>query len=66
MGNLSKEQSYELLDAFFAAGGRSIDTANVYQVSQLRYTEPQLMSRTMIAKAESVTGCKNEGTVTRW
>jgi aryl-alcohol dehydrogenase-like predicted oxidoreductase len=39
MGTMSKEQSYELLDAFFAAGGRSIDIANVYQVSQLLYTE---------------------------
>lgn len=32
MGHMDKEQSYELLDAFYKAGGRTIDTANLYQV----------------------------------
>ncbi|KAK4704191.1 hypothetical protein P7C70_g2018, partial [Phenoliferia sp. Uapishka_3] len=31
MGSMSKEQSFKLLDAFVAAGGNFIDTANNYQ-----------------------------------
>lgn len=33
MGHMNKEESYKLLDAFYEAGGRTIDTANLYQVS---------------------------------
>lgn len=29
MGNMNKEQSFKLLDAFFDAGGNFIDTANI-------------------------------------
>jgi len=32
MGSMNKETSFKLLDAYYAAGGRSIDTANIYQV----------------------------------
>lgn len=32
MGAMTKEQSFAMLDAFYEAGGRSIDTANNYQV----------------------------------
>ena len=32
MGSMDKETSFKLLDAYYAAGGRSIDTANIYQV----------------------------------
>ena len=28
MGEMTKEQSFKLLDAFYAAGGNFIDTAN--------------------------------------
>lgn len=31
MGEMTKEQSFKLLDAFYAAGGNFIDTANNYQ-----------------------------------
>jgi len=31
MGSMDKEQSFKLLDAYYEAGGRSIDTANNYQ-----------------------------------
>ncbi|KAH8825573.1 NADP-dependent oxidoreductase domain-containing protein [Flagelloscypha sp. PMI_526] len=31
MGSMNKDSSFELLDAFFAAGGNFIDTANNYQ-----------------------------------
>ncbi|KZT63473.1 arylalcohol dehydrogenase [Daedalea quercina L-15889] len=31
MGEMTKEQSFKLLDAFYAAGGNFIDTANSYQ-----------------------------------
>ncbi|KAI0505326.1 aryl-alcohol dehydrogenase [Xylaria bambusicola] len=31
MGSMNKEQSFELLDAFFEKGGNFIDTANIYQ-----------------------------------
>ena len=31
MGAMSKESSFALLDAFYAAGGNFIDTANNYQ-----------------------------------
>lgn len=31
MGSMDKEQSFKLLDAYFAAGGNFIDTANNYQ-----------------------------------
>jgi aryl-alcohol dehydrogenase-like predicted oxidoreductase len=31
MGSMTKEQSFELLDAFFEAGGNAIDTANIYR-----------------------------------
>ncbi|KAK1241313.1 hypothetical protein MKX08_001287 [Trichoderma sp. CBMAI-0020] len=31
MGSMDKEQSFKLLDYFFAAGGNFIDTANAYQ-----------------------------------
>lgn len=34
MGSMSKEQSFKLLDAFVAAGGNFIDTANNYQNDQ--------------------------------
>ncbi|KAJ6124404.1 Aryl-alcohol dehydrogenase (AAD) [Penicillium samsonianum] len=34
MGSMSKEQSFALLDAFVAAGGNFIDTANNYQNEQ--------------------------------
>ena len=34
MGSMSKEKSFELLDAFVAAGGNFIDTANNYQNEQ--------------------------------
>ncbi|KAJ9491028.1 hypothetical protein VN97_g2216 [Penicillium thymicola] len=34
MGSMSKEQSFALLDAFVAAGGNFIDTANSYQNEQ--------------------------------
>ncbi|KAJ5194409.1 hypothetical protein N7491_001747 [Penicillium cf. griseofulvum] len=34
MGSMSKEQSFALLDAFVAAGGNFIDTANSYQSEQ--------------------------------
>ncbi|KIW17873.1 hypothetical protein PV08_05068 [Exophiala spinifera] len=34
MGNMSKEQSFKLLDAFYEAGGNFIDTANNYQDEQ--------------------------------
>ncbi|KAJ5787777.1 hypothetical protein N7457_002767 [Penicillium paradoxum] len=34
MGSMNKEQSFALLDAFFAAGGNFIDTANNYQLEQ--------------------------------
>lgn len=35
LGSMDKEQSYKILDAFYAAGGRSIDTANMYQVCRV-------------------------------
>lgn len=31
LGAITKDQAFELLDAFYAAGGNYIDTANVYQ-----------------------------------
>ncbi|MCB5492089.1 aldo/keto reductase, partial [Erysipelatoclostridium ramosum] len=31
MGSMNKEQAFELLDAFYEAGGNCIDTANSYQ-----------------------------------
>lgn len=31
MGEMDKERSFKLLDAFYAAGGNFIDTANAYQ-----------------------------------
>ena len=34
MGSMSKPQAFELLDAFIAAGGNFIDTANNYQDEQ--------------------------------
>lgn len=34
MGSMDKEQSFKLLDAFVAAGGNFIDTANNYQYEQ--------------------------------
>ncbi|KAK3359056.1 aryl-alcohol dehydrogenase [Lasiosphaeria hispida] len=34
MGSMSKEDSFKLLDAFVAAGGNFIDTANAYQFEQ--------------------------------
>lgn len=34
MGTQSKENSFQILDAFFDAGGNFIDTANVYQNEQ--------------------------------
>lgn len=34
MGSMNKEQSFKLLDAYAAAGGNFIDTANVYQSEQ--------------------------------
>lgn len=34
MGSMNKEQSFALLDAFVAAGGNFIDTANNYQYEQ--------------------------------
>jgi len=34
MGSMSKENSFKLLDAFYAAGGNFIDTANNYQDEQ--------------------------------
>lgn len=34
MGSMSKEQSFKLLDEFYAAGGNFIDTANNYQDQQ--------------------------------
>ncbi|KAF3810852.1 putative aryl-alcohol dehydrogenase AAD14 [Colletotrichum gloeosporioides] len=34
MGSMNKEQAFELLDAFVAAGGNFIDTANDYQNEQ--------------------------------
>ncbi|KIW37121.1 uncharacterized protein PV06_10748 [Exophiala oligosperma] len=34
MGNMSKEQSFKLLDAFYEAGGNFVDTANNYQNEQ--------------------------------
>ncbi|ETS86065.1 aryl-alcohol dehydrogenase AAD14 [Pestalotiopsis fici W106-1] len=34
MGSMNKEQSFELLDAYVAAGGNFIDTANNYQNEQ--------------------------------
>lgn len=34
MGSMNKEQSFQLLDAFVAAGGNFIDTANNYQYEQ--------------------------------
>ncbi|KAF2771975.1 Aldo/keto reductase [Teratosphaeria nubilosa] len=34
MGSMSKEQSFQLLDAFYDAGGNFIDTANNYQAEQ--------------------------------
>lgn len=34
MGSMNKEQSFKLLDAFVAAGGSFIDTANNYQNEQ--------------------------------
>lgn len=37
MGSMNKEQSYKLLDAFYEAGGRSIDTANNYQVRTIGF-----------------------------
>lgn len=34
MGSMSKESAFELLDAFYDAGGNFIDTANAYQNQQ--------------------------------
>ena len=34
MGSMDKEQSFELLDAYFEAGGNFIDTSNGYQYTQ--------------------------------
>lgn len=34
MGSMTKEQAFELLDAYYAAGGNFIDTANGYQDEQ--------------------------------
>lgn len=34
MGSMTKEQSFQLLDAYFDAGGNFIDTANCYQDGQ--------------------------------
>lgn len=34
MGSMNKESSFILLDAFYEAGGNSIDTANAYQNQQ--------------------------------
>ena len=34
MGSMNKEQAFELLDAFYEAGGNCIDTANSYQNEQ--------------------------------
>lgn len=34
MGSTTKEQCFELLDAFYAAGGNFIDTSNNYQNEQ--------------------------------
>lgn len=34
LGSMNKEQSFKLLDAFVAAGGNFIDTANAYQNEQ--------------------------------
>lgn len=34
LGSVTKEQAFELLDAFVEAGGNTIDTANIYQVSE--------------------------------
>ncbi|CAI6715870.1 BFH_HP2_G0043190.mRNA.1.CDS.1 [Saccharomyces cerevisiae] len=34
MGSMNKEQAFELLDAFYEAGGNFIDTANNYQYEQ--------------------------------
>lgn len=31
LGAITKEQAFELLDAFYEAGGNYIDTANCYQ-----------------------------------
>lgn len=36
MGSMTKEQSFELLDAFFKAGGNAIDTANIYRECLVR------------------------------
>lgn len=33
LGSVTKEQAFELLDAFVEAGGNFVDTANLYQVS---------------------------------
>ncbi len=32
MGSMSKDESFQLLDAYLEAGGNMIDSANVYQV----------------------------------
>ncbi|CAI4298077.1 AEH_G0006740.mRNA.1.CDS.1 [Saccharomyces cerevisiae] len=34
MGSMNKEQAFELLDAFYEAGGNFVDTANSYQNEQ--------------------------------
>ena len=34
MGSMNKERAFELLDAFYEAGGNFIDTANNYQNEQ--------------------------------
>lgn len=41
LGDNTKENSFKLLDAFYDAGGVSIDTANNYQVSTVSLASDQ-------------------------
>lgn len=41
LGSMDKEKSFQLLDAFYEAGGNMIDTANNYQ----EFVEPMLQLR---------------------
>ncbi|KAJ7904805.1 aryl-alcohol dehydrogenase [Mycena leptocephala] len=52
MGEMDKESSFKLLDAYFDAGGNHIDTANMYQDGS--------------SEESSVNGPRLEGTETSW
>lgn len=58
LGECSKETAFEMLDAFYAAGGNFIDTANAYQAGESEIWLGEWMAQTPGRRDEMVLATK--------